>query len=163
MKETPKITVLRNLEEVSRTAARKFVEIAEKEINAKGYFTVALAGGTTPKILYKLLADEKEPFRAQINWQKARFFWSDERCVAPDSTESNFRTAYENLLKPLDVSPSNWFRMSGECEPQTAAEAYENLLRLFFNAPDGVFPSFDLILLGMGADGHTDSVFRREQ
>ena len=153
------ITVLNNLEELSRAAAEKFVELARSSIAANGSFTVALAGGSTPKKLYQLLVDENEPFRAKVDWAKINFFWGDERCVAPDSDESNYRMANENLLKPLGISPMNIHRFKGEAAAEVAAADYENFLRLFFNAPTGEFPRFDLILLGMGADGHTASLF----
>lgn len=155
----PNIVVFPNLDELSRTAARKFIALAQTQINANNRFTVALAGGSTPKVLYKLLADQNEPFRSQIDWQKVHFFWSDERCVAPDSDESNFRMASENLLEPLRIPPSNFHRFKGELEPQTAAIEYEKVLREFFGKTNGVLPQFDLILLGMGADGHTASLF----
>ncbi len=95
-----KITVHGDLEELSHSAARKFVEITNAKANNGCTFSVALAGGSTPKRLYELLADEKEPYRSSINWRNINFFWSDERCVPPDSEESNFRMANDTLLKP---------------------------------------------------------------
>ncbi|MCY7346922.1 MAG: 6-phosphogluconolactonase [Pyrinomonadaceae bacterium] len=157
--ENRKVTVLNNLEELSRAAAAKFVELAQSGIAAKGSFTVALAGGSTPKKLYELLADENESFRAEVDWRKINFFWGDERCVAPDSDESNYRMANESLLKPLNISPSNIHRFKSESDAETAARDYERFLRFFFNEPNDGVPRFDLILLGMGADGHTASLF----
>lgn len=153
------IRVLNSLEELSRAAAAKFVELAGSCMAANDSFTVALSGGSTPKKLYRLLADENEPFRAKVNWGKINFFWGDERCVAPDSDQSNYRMANESLLKPLGIAPLNIHRFKSESDAETAAREYERFLRFFFNEPDGGIPRFDLILLGMGADGHTASLF----
>lgn len=153
------IIVLRDLDELGRAAAKKFVELARAK-TADGFsFTLALAGGSTPKRLYELLADENEPFRRSIEWGKIEFFWSDERCVAPDAAESNFRMANESLLGPLGISPDNIHRFRGEIDAETAASDYDRFLRLRFNAYGNSSPRLDLILLGMGADGHTASLF----
>jgi 6-phosphogluconolactonase len=152
------ITVLSDLEELSHSAAREFVRIANEKVKTGCTLSVALAGGSTPKRLYELLADEKEPYRSAVNWRNINFFWSDERCVPPDSEESNFRMANEILLKPLGIPSANIYRLKGESEPKTAADEYERLLRLIFNVYADV-PQFDLILLGMGSDGHTASLF----
>lgn len=157
------ITVLSGLEELSRAAAEKFVEIARQKINAGYMFTVALAGGSTPKRLYELLADENEPYRNALEWRKINFFWSDERCVPPDANESNFRMANETLLKPLGIPSTKFHRIKGELNPKQAAVDYEGFLRLIFNTPTGSLPRFDLILLGMGADGHTASLFPKSE
>ena len=157
--ENREIQILNSLEELSRAAAAKFVELANFSIAANNSFAVALAGGSTPKKLYQLLADENELFRAQVDWRKINFFWGDERCVAPDSDESNYRMANESLLKPLGISPTNIYRFKSELDAKTAAADYETFLRLFFNTPENSFPRFDLVLLGMGADGHTASLF----
>lgn len=153
------ITVLNGLEELSRAAAEKIVELARQKINGGYMFTVVLAGGSTPKRLYELLADENEPYRNAIEWRKINFFWGDERCVPPDSSESNFRMANETLLKPLGIPSTRFHRVKGELEPKEAAADYEKFLRLIFNTPTGSYPHFDLILLGMGPDGHTASLF----
>lgn len=153
------IIVLNNLEELSRQAAAKFVELTQAN-GKNGYsFNVALSGGSTPKSLYQLLADENEDFRRAVDWRKVNFFWGDERCVPPNSDESNYRMVHEHLLKPLDISPSNIHRFKSELDAETAATEYENLLRLIFNTHHGLTPRFDVIFLGMGADGHTASLF----
>lgn len=153
------IIVLRDLDELGRAAAKKIVELAKAK-TANGFsFTVALAGGSTPKRLYELLADENEPFRRSLEWGKIEFFWSDERCVAPDAADSNFRMANESLLGPLGISPDNIHRFRGEIDAETAAGDYDRFLRLRFNAYGNSSPRFDLILLGMGVDGHTASLF----
>lgn len=152
------ITVLRDLDELSHSAASAFVHIAASKIKKGFMFTVALAGGSTPQRLYELLADENGPYRHKVDWRKVTFFWGDERCVSPDSDDSNFRMANESLLEPLGIPPSNIHRFKSESEPKAAAADYEKVIRLYFNKPMGN-PRFDLILLGMGADGHTASLF----
>lgn len=144
--------------EFYKLAAAKFVSLARAAILKKGKFTVALAGGSTPKELYKLLAADK--FRALLDWTKIYFFFGDERNVAPDDAASNFRTANESLLKPLNVKAENVFRWQTELEDaETIAGEYERTIRNFFDLTEKEFPRFDLILLGMGDDGHTASLF----
>ncbi len=144
--------------ELNKLAAAKFVSIARDAIKKKGKFSVALAGGSTPKGLYRLLATDK--FRTLVDWTKVFFFFGDERNVLPDDEESNFRTANENLLKPLEISPENIFRWRTELEnAEEIAEDYGEKIKNFFNLSENQFPRFDLILLGMGEDGHTASLF----
>lgn len=158
--ERMKIQVLPDLESLSRAAAEIFARLArDAAVENNHRFTVALAGGSAPKSLYQLLTNEREPFRRSVDWRKINFFWGDERCVPPDSDESNFRTANENLLQPLGISPMNFHRIEGELDAVIAARNYERFLRLYFNLPGEGVPRFDLILLGMGADGHTASLF----
>ncbi len=152
------IKILENLEEISLTAARLLIEIGNRAISRNDRFTVALAGGSTPKSLYKLLATEE--FKDQIEWSKVFFFFGDERTVLPDSDESNFKTAAENLFKPLKIKAGNIFRWKTEIgDAQKIAEDYSNSITEFFDLTLGAFPCFDLILLGMGDDGHTASLF----
>lgn len=153
------VIVLNNLEELSRAAAGKFVELARASVGSGYSFKVALSGGATPKSLYALLADEREPFRRAVDWGKVNFFWGDERCVPPDDEASNYRMASEFLLKPLGISPANVHRFKSELEATEAAADYERILRLIFNTHGNLVPRFDLIFLGMGADGHTASLF----
>lgn len=154
------IQVFPNLKELSRAAAEVFA-LAARRAAARNdnRFTIALSGGSTPKAMYKMLSDENEKYHYSIDWHKVNFFWSDERCVPPDSAESNFRTAFDDLLRPLGISPANYHRLKGELKPSAAAEEYERLLRLYFNLGKTEIPRFDLIFLGMGADGHTASLF----
>lgn len=143
----------------TRALARHVVQLASDAISARGRFTWALAGGSTPRELYELLASPE--FRSTIDWSKVEIFWGDERCVPPISPESNFKMAHEALLGRVPVPESQVHRMAGELEPQLAAEQYDAVLRRTFPAaqfPD-VPPVFDLILLGMGDDGHTASLF----
>lgn len=141
---------------MAQAAAQSFVELAKKAIATQGRFSVALSGGSTPAALYKLLASE--PFVAQLAWSKIHVFWGDERCVPPDDPESNYRMANETLLSHVGLPPENIHRIRGELAPQVAAQEYEATLHKFFlDAP--VARSFDLVLLGMGSDGHTLSLF----
>lgn len=151
------ILILPDIEELSRKAAGKFIEIGQKFIKEKGVFTVALSGGSTPKSLFKWLTNNE--FRNQIEWQNVRFFWGDERHVPPNNDESNFKMANENLLAPLNIEPEKVFRWITELKVEIAAEEYETSLRDFFKLEKDDLPRFDLILLGMGDDGHTASLF----
>lgn len=153
------IIVLSDLKELSRQAAAKFVELTQANAQNGYSFNVALSGGSTPKRLFQLLADENEDFRRTVDWRKVNFFWGDERCVPPESEESNYRMVNGLLLKPLGICPSHIHRFKGELDVETAAAEYENILRLAFNTPIGLIPRFDLVFLGMGADGHTASLF----
>jgi 6-phosphogluconolactonase len=144
--------------ELNKIAAAKFVSLARSAIVKNGRFTVALAGGSTPKGLYELLATGK--FRALLDWSRVYFFFGDERNVAPDDAESNFRMANETLLEPLKIKPENIFRWRTELENAEAiAENYEKTIKGFFDLSENEFPRFNLILLGMGDDGHTASLF----
>jgi 6-phosphogluconolactonase len=149
-----KIVVAKDKEELNALAAAKFVEIADSAIRNNGRFTVALAGGSTPKSLYRLLAGAE--FKDKVDWLKVSFFFGDERYVPPTDPESNFRMAKENLFDLLGTPSKNIFRWpTGQAAPQMTAEKYENALRSLFTASQPL----DLALLGMGADGHTASLF----
>ena len=155
------IKVFPNIEELNYFAAEKFVELAADSMEMHGFFNVALAGGSTPKALYQLLAGDK--FRDKIFWNAVQFYFGDERNVLPDHSESNFRMAKENLFDPLKIAELNIHRWQTEYKnPERIAEVYSDKLRFGFSKAGGVnepFPRFDLILLGMGADGHTASLF----
>lgn len=118
---------------------------------------VALAGGSTPRGLYRLLTGD--PYRTQIPWAHLRVFWGDERTVPPDHQESNFRMAKESLLSHVPIPSNQVFRIEGEVLAGDAAARYETVLREQFNLSSREIPQFDLILLGMGPDGHTASLF----
>jgi len=151
------IRVLTTPQELFSAAAEEVVRIADQSVKERGRFTIALSGGSTPKSLYNLLATNA---RTTLPWDKMFFFWGDERHVPPDDPESNYRMAAETMLSKAPVAPGNVFRFATE-NPDAAevADNYEKTLRKFFQlAPDAV-PSFDLILLGMGPDGHTASLF----
>jgi 6-phosphogluconolactonase len=143
------IEVYANSQELARGAAEYFVARSSEAVAQKGFFTVALSGGSTPKVLYQLLADENEPFRAQVPWAKIHFFWSDERHVPPDHPDSNYRMAYEAMLSRVPVPESSIHRVHSENpNADEAARQYEQTLL-----------QLDLILLGLGPDGHTASIF----
>lgn len=150
------IRIFSDLEKLNTFAAEKFVEIADNAIKNRGFFTVALAGGSTPKSLYQLLSSEN--FRDKINWSKVFFFFGDERNVSPDNEESNFKMANENLFKSLKINDENIFRWQTELtNADKIAADYEEKIGHFFESKTQM--QFDLILLGMGADGHTASLF----
>jgi 6-phosphogluconolactonase len=152
------IIVFENVDELSRIAAKKIVRRAQEAVENKGIFTIALSGGSTPKKLFALLAEE--PFRSQMPWTATHFFFGDERHVAPDNEESNFRMANETMFSKINELPKeNIHRVLAEKEATHAARDYEANLHEFFDSDENEFPRFDLILLGMGADGHTASLF----
>lgn len=152
------ILVCRDLEEVSHRAAELFVGLADEAVSSTGRFAVALSGGSTPRVLYALLAADQ--FRQQVPWPKVHLFWGDERCVPPDHPDSNYRMAWESLLDRARIPEENIHRMPGEREDHCRAAAeYEQTLKSFFEGAAGELPCFDLVLLGMGADGHTASLF----
>lgn len=143
---------------LAHVACEIIAAAATASIARRRFFRIALAGGTTPRAVYRLLADD--PYMDFRPWQ---IFWSDERCVPPTSPESNYRMAKESLLDRLAEPPALVFRMAGEGDPAAAALAYERVVRELVPpnpaAGTGETPRFDLILLGMGADGHTASLF----
>jgi 6-phosphogluconolactonase len=153
----PEIRVLNTPHELFAAAAAEFVGVAEQAIHNTGRFTVALSGGSTPRNLYSLLASNEVP---QLPWDKIYFFFSDERYVPPDHPESNYRMANESLLSKVPLPKQNIFRVPTElADAEAAAKEYERKIRSFFHAQPGEIPGFDLILLGMGPDGHTASLF----
>jgi 6-phosphogluconolactonase len=150
------IEIVAGINELFRRGAEEFVFAAKEAIAARGSFTVALSGGSTPKGLFSLLATE-EQLRSNVQWDKIDFFWGDERHVPPDNAESNYRMANESLLSKVPVDPARVRRIKGELvDTQAAATDYERALRSRFGDQ---LPSFDLVFLGMGPDGHTASLF----
>ena len=153
------IVVCEDKEALSREAAHRFVFLANRKTDADGKFNVALAGGSTPELLYGLLTTS--PFRDEIDWTKVHLFFGDERAVPPDHADSNYRMANNTLFMPLALPDTHIHRMPAEnYDLDAAARAYEAEMRAHFALPavDSV-PRFDLILLGMGPDGHTASLF----
>ena len=138
---------------LAQAAADRFVSIADHAVKTNGRFTVALSGGSTPRALYAELID-----RRSIDWSCVHVFWGDERCVPPDQPDSNYGMACQTLLSKVNVPEANVHRIKGELDPDQAALEYEAELRRVFE-PALPFPCFDLILLGMGAEGHTASLF----
>ena len=151
------IRVLTTPQELFAAAAEEVVRAANEAVAERGRFTIALSGGSTPKSLYNLLATNA---RTTLPWDRTFFFWGDERHVPPTDPESNYRMVEEAMLSKVPVPAGNVFRMAAENpDAAAAAEAYEQMLRKFFQLKAGEFPRFDLILLGMGPDGHTASMF----
>lgn len=143
------IEIFANAQELARGAAAYLVARSGEAVARKGIFTVALSGGSTPKTLYQLLADPEEPFRAQMPWTRMHFFWSDERHVPPDHPDSNYRMTHEAMLAHVPVPESNIHRVHSENpNADEAASEYEQTLL-----------PLDVILLGLGPDGHTASIF----
>lgn len=143
--------------EIAEAAAKLFAARAGEAISTRGHFTIALSGGRTPVALYTLLA--KAPFASQIPWARVHLFWGDERCVPPDHADSNYRLVRELLLDYVSIPAANVHRMPGEMDPEEGAARYEGQLRDFFAPHGDGLPVFDLILLGLGEDGHTASLF----
>ena len=150
------VRILPDLESLAEEAAREFSSAAAKSIRDHALFRVALAGGSTPRALHERLT--LPPFRSAIDWDRVRFFWGDERCVPPEHERSNYRMAKETLLDPLGIPSAHVFRMRGEEEPRAAASLYEKVLTDAF-AGERPRPRSDLVFLGLGADGHTASLF----
>ena len=140
-------------------AAAAFVrKVGEEAVRSKGRFCIALSGGTTPEALYKALTVPALVDR--FDWSRTIFFFSDERCVPPDDPRSNYALAAKTLFTPLNILPSQVYRMAGESsDPEVAASEYERQLRLATKAAPSAQPSLDLVFLGLGEDGHTASLF----
>lgn len=150
------IQVFSDAEAVSVAAAEQVVKIAAQAIAERGGFYLALAGGSTPKRLYQHLASE--PFKQQIDWKSVHIYFGDERSVGPEHADSNYRMACEALLNHLDIPAQQIHRIEGEqTDLQNAAQKYEEALQLLPSS--NAQPQFDLVLLGMGDDGHTASLF----
>jgi 6-phosphogluconolactonase len=152
------VRVVADAASLFRASAEEFASAAGASIKESGSFSVALSGGSTPRGMFALLAADE--FRGRVQWDRVFFFWGDERHVPPDHPDSNFRMAREALLSHLSLRDDQVFRIPAE-NPDAAAAAYEYevTIRRFFSLPDGQFPRFDLVLLGMGPDGHTASLF----
>lgn len=160
MPATKSIEVLPTAADLFHAAAEEFIRAARTAIGAQGRFTVALSGGSTPKALYSLLASNY----ASFVWNRVFLFFGDERHVPPTDPESNYRMVNESLLTKIAIPPENVFRVLAENpDADAAASDYESRLRRFFEIRSEIrppeFPRFDLILLGMGPDGHTASLF----
>ncbi len=143
---------------LAAAGADLFIQLAAASIAARGRFVAALSGGSTPKTMFALLATE--PLVSTVDWAKLHLFWSDERAVPPDDEQSNYRMAREALLDRVPVLPEQVHRMPAERSPLSlAAEEYAAEIRRVLNQETGGTPRFDLIMLGMGEEGHTASLF----
>jgi 6-phosphogluconolactonase len=153
------VVVLPDSAAITRRAADEFLKCVNEAVATKGSFIVALAGGSTPKALYSMLSDDPA-YSSKIPWNKLHFFFGDERHAPPDSPESNFHMANETLFSKGLVKPEQITRIKGEyADTEKAALEYEQALRAYFKLRDGEYPRFDLVLLGMGDEGHTLSLF----
>jgi 6-phosphogluconolactonase len=147
------LVVLPDGDSLANVAAQRFTALASSAIAERGCFVVALSGGSTPRPVYALLAEE--PLVSRVDWARSHIFWGDERCVPPDHPDSNYRMASQALLDHVAIPEQNVHRIQGELPPDEAAAVYRAELREVLGE-DG---RFDLVLLGMGADGHTASLF----
>ena len=153
----PSIEILSDPEQLARAAAQRIVVHSKAAVSKNGTVTIALSGGSTPKRLYELLANADEEFFSQISWGQVQFFWTDERHVGPDHPDSNYRMVNEAMLSKVPIESAQVHRMLGELtDPNEAAHRYDSLLKKTF---DSELPRFDLVLLGLGNDGHTASLF----
>src|SRR4029077_16606175 len=144
---------------IANRCAQKFVEIATAAVKEKGSFDVALAGGSTPKLLYGLLVGDPA-LRSLVPWDKMHLFFGDERHVAPDHPDSNFRMASESMISKSPLKAEQVTRIKGEYpDANQAALEYEKALCEYFKLRPGEYPRFDLVLVGMGSEGHTLSLF----
>lgn len=149
--ERREIVVPGNKEETIAFAAEHFARLAKEKIQKQGKFTVALSGGSTPKAIYQRLS---EHYKSKVDWSKVYLFWSDERCVPPTDPESNYHMAMSAGLEKLGIPKHHIFRMETEGDLAKKAEEYERIIEKHVG-PD----LFDLVMLGMGEDGHTASLF----
>lgn len=161
MREAPgRVVVVDDADALAREAAEEFERRAIAAVASRGRFTVALSGGSTPRRLYTLLADPAGAFHKTISWSRVHLFWSDERHVPPEDSRSNYRMARETLISRVPIPPDNVHRIEAELpDAAEAAARYDAGLARFFSLSPGEFPRFDLMLLGVGPEGHTASLF----
>ena len=150
------IVVMDDAQALAVRAAEEITHFAGEAVCTHGEFTLCLTGGETPAPTYELLATR---FHLSIDWKEVQFFWGDERCVPPEDQASNYRLAYVTMLSKLSPRPDQIHRIKGEIEPDRAALEYENDLRRAFNLAPNKFPSFNLVLLGLGDNAHIASLF----
>ena len=153
----PEVLIKADIAAMSLTAAELLVTAADMAVGGSGRFTVALSGGSTPRVLHKMLAEK--PFSERIPWDRTHIFWVDERCVPVDDLSSNYGTAKRDLLSRVPIPRENIHPMAGDLPPDEGARKYQEILTDFFKLKEGRFPVFDLISLGIGRDGHTASIF----
>jgi 6-phosphogluconolactonase len=156
-KYQPRVEVAADAEDLARRSVALFVATAQEALEARGRFRTALSGGLTPRRTFELLGTD--PVARSLPWQSIDVFWVDERYVPPDSPDSNYRLAAEAFLSKVPIPPDNIHRIPTEYEDiSTASRAYELTLRDVFDLEAGQVPQFDLVVLGMGTDGHTGSL-----
>lgn len=142
--------------QVASAFAKTFVDLIDKLSKTQTKVTVSLSGGSTPKLLFSILAEQ---LSEKVNWSAVHFFWGDERCVAPDDAESNYGEANRLLLSKIDIPDSNIHRVLGEDDPDAEAKRYGQEISNNLETNANKIPSFDILILGMGPDGHTASIF----
>jgi 6-phosphogluconolactonase len=158
MSVTPDIRIAQDGQEWAHAAASLVHAVSEEAIRSNGRFLLALSGGATPRTVYHTLTSPE--WKERFNWSDTIFLFGDERCVPTEHPESNFRTAQAALFQPLGVRPEQIYRIQGEhTDPATAAREYEEALRRLTHCAAPEIPRIDLILLGLGEDGHTASLF----
>ena len=158
MAATPDIRIAPSTQEWGQAAASSILSVSQQAIQAHGRCLIALSGGSTPKTLYQVLATPE--WNARFDWSRMVFLFGDERCTPPDHPESNFRMAQTELFQPLNIRPEQVYCMRGETDdPPAAAREYEATIRRLTNSPAPGVPVLDLVLLGIGDDGHTASLF----
>ncbi len=150
------VKVFSSVGEVTRTTAAMFADVVAEAVAARGQARVAISGGSTPKAVFELLAQE---YTNKIAWGHVQLFWGDERCVPPADAESNFGMTEAAMLDKISLPPVNVHRMEGELAPEEAAARYEAEIRNTLRLEGAETPTFDLVLLGLGPDGHTASLF----
>jgi len=158
-KTKPTLQIVSSRQELGQAVATLVARLSAQAISDRGRFTVALSGGSLPKIVCPPLVSE--PLRSQIDWSAWHVFWADERCVPLDHPDSNFRLARQQLFDQVKIPVAQIYPIDDSFEPGITAKAYEAVLKQFFQPAPGRPPRFDLILLGMGEDGHTASLFPR--
>ena len=144
---------------LAASAAEFFASAVSAAVAARGVARIAISGGTTPKAMFALLADRNALYFALVPWERLYLFWVDERCVPPTDKDSNYRMTKEAMLAKVPLPAAHIHRMEGELDPEVAAVRYEAAIRKEFRLEGAETPAFDLVLLGMGEDGHTASLF----
>ena len=153
----PEIIIADDPTQLAETAANIFTSTAKDCVDQKNFFSVAISGGSTPRNMNRMLA--QEPYSSSIAWEKTHIFWVDERCVAVDDPASNYGMARKDFLDQIPIPVDHVHPMPREAAPEEGAKNYQNELKTFFRSTKGESPAFDLILLGIGTDGHTASLF----
>lgn len=148
------VKIFKNIDELSHFFAQKLADDIQKK-SSGNHYSIALSGGSTPRKVFEYMALH---FKDQIDWHKVKVFWSDERCVDPQSEESNYRMAKESFLDKVPIPANNIFRIHGEADPMLEAERYSEIIRQHIPAQNDI-PRFDVMMLGLGDDGHTVSIF----
>lgn len=152
-----RIEIEDDLDRMAERAANLFLNAAKEKVDRQGRFAVALSGGSTPRPMFRLLS--QDPYAAEIPWHSTHIFWVDERMVPFDHPDSNFGAAKEDFLDTISIAPDHLHPMPTWTKPEEGAEIYEAELKAYFDRFGDGFPIFDLILLGVGNDGHTASLF----